>query len=78
MAASRLVMQVRKLSDKATLPRRATPYAAGYDMCSAVDGVVPPRGKALFATDIAIAVPSGTYGRVGACAPRGGHGCAAT
>lgn len=33
--------------------------------CSAYDGVVPARGKALLKTDLAIAVPAGTYGRVG-------------
>jgi dUTP pyrophosphatase len=33
--------------------------------CSAYDGVVPARGKALLKTDLAIAVPEGTYGRVG-------------
>lgn len=40
---------------------------------SAYDGVVPARGKALLKTDLAIAVPHGTYGRVGEsnarCAP---------
>jgi hypothetical protein len=33
--------------------------------CSAYDGVVPARGKALLKTDLAIVVPEGTYGRVG-------------
>ena len=32
---------------------------------SAVDVVVPAQGKAIVQTDIAIAVPDGTYGRVG-------------
>lgn len=36
---------------------------------SAYAGVVPARGRALLKTDIAIAVPAGTYGRV---APRSG------
>ena len=36
---------------------------------SAYAGVVPARGRVLLKTDIAIAVPSGTYGRV---APRSG------
>jgi len=37
--------------------------------CSAQDVVVPARGKLVVLTDLAIAVPEGTYGRV---APRSG------
>lgn len=62
---ARPTLLVKKLSEHATLPYRATAGAAGYDLCSAHDGVVPARGKALLKTDLAIAVPSGTYGRVG-------------
>ncbi|KAG2498193.1 hypothetical protein HYH03_003947 [Edaphochlamys debaryana] len=60
---------VKKLSDKATLPKRGSAGAAGYDLSSAEDTVVPARGKAIVKTDIAIRVPKGTYGRV---APRSG------
>jgi dUTP pyrophosphatase len=59
----------KKLSDKATLPSKGSALAAGYDLSSAVDGQVPARGKALFVTDLACALPRGTYGRV---APRSG------
>lgn len=45
------------------------PLPLPYRNDSAYAGVIPPRGKALFKTDIAIAVPAGTYGRV---APRSG------
>jgi len=38
-------------------------------MVSAVDVMVPNHGKALVATDISLAIPSGYYGRV---APRSG------
>ena len=37
--------------------------------CSAVETVVPPRGKALISTDLSISFPSGYYARV---APRSG------
>lgn len=33
--------------------------------CSAQDSVVPARGKALVKTDLAIAIPDGTYARIG-------------
>ena len=51
------------------MPTRGSPLAAGLDLHSAYDGTVPARGKALLKTDLAIAVPPGTYGRV---APRSG------
>ncbi|KAI1368669.1 deoxyuridine 5'-triphosphate nucleotidohydrolase [Xylaria arbuscula] len=60
---------IKKLSDKARLPTRGSAFAAGYDMYSSQATTVPARGKVLVDTDIAIAVPAGTYGRI---APRSG------
>ncbi|SLM34390.1 dutp pyrophosphatase [Lasallia pustulata] len=60
---------VKKLSTKAKTPTRGSAYAAGYDLYSAQNTTIPARGKALVDTDIAIAVPAGTYGRI---APRSG------
>ncbi|KAI0466481.1 deoxyuridine 5'-triphosphate nucleotidohydrolase [Xylaria cf. heliscus] len=60
---------VKKLSEKGRLPTRGSAFAAGYDMYSAQATTVPARGKVLVDTDIAIAVPAGTYGRI---APRSG------
>jgi len=60
---------VKRLSEKATLPKRGSALAAGYDLYSAEQKVIPARGKALVDTQISIAVPVGTYGRV---APRSG------
>lgn len=62
-------LKVMKLSHDATIPTRGSPYAAGYDLYSSMDCVIPPHGKALIKTDISIAVPFGHYGRV---APRSG------
>ncbi|XP_044367876.1 deoxyuridine 5'-triphosphate nucleotidohydrolase [Triticum aestivum] len=63
------LLKVKKLSDKAILPSRGSALAAGYDLSSAVETVVPARGKALVATDLSIAIPEGTYARI---APRSG------
>lgn len=60
---------VKLLSDRAVLPKRGSAGAAGYDLSSATDCVVPARGRYVVPTDLAVAVPSGTYGRV---APRSG------
>ena len=63
------VLQVKKLTPAAELPQKATPEAAGYDLCSAVQAALPPNGKLTIPTDLAMAFPVGTYGRI---APRSG------
>ncbi|KAH9179992.1 dUTP pyrophosphatase [Lactarius sanguifluus] len=60
---------IKRLSEKAKLPTRGSALAAGYDLYSAEKKVIPARGKALVDTQLSIAVPPGTYGRV---APRSG------
>ncbi|KAF9452171.1 dUTP diphosphatase [Macrolepiota fuliginosa MF-IS2] len=60
---------IKRLSEKARLPTRGSALAAGYDLYSAEKKVVPAHGKALIDTQISVAVPPGTYGRV---APRSG------
>ena len=62
---------VKKLSDKARLPKRGSPGAAGYDLCrfglliawlsrltmvSAKDMTIPARGRAVVPTDLSIAL----------------------
>jgi dUTP pyrophosphatase len=56
-------MRVKRLSEHAVLPSRATPMSVGYDLSA----LVPARGKALIYTDLIIAIPEGHYGRI---APR--------
>lgn len=41
---------------------RASKTAAGYDIFSSADTVVPAKGKAVVPTDISIAVPEDCYG----------------
>ncbi|CAF1093993.1 unnamed protein product [Adineta steineri] len=48
---------------------KGSDYAAGYDLRSAYDYVIPARGRLIAQTDIQIAVPENCYGRV---APRSG------
>ncbi|KAM0951606.1 putative dUTP diphosphatase [Dioscorea sansibarensis] len=62
-------LRIKKLSENAVMPSRASPLSAGYDLSSAVETKVPARGKALVPTDISIAIPDGTYARI---APRSG------
>lgn len=65
----RLPLQIKLLSERATLPRAGSELAAGLDLCAAEDKVIPPQGRALIATDLSIACPAGTYARI---APRSG------
>ncbi|KAG2051356.1 dUTP pyrophosphatase [Suillus hirtellus] len=68
-SALTLRLLVKRLSDKAKIPTRGSNLAAGYDLYSAEKKVIPAHGKALVDTQLSIAVPAGTYGRV---APRSG------
>eukprot|EP01119_Soliformovum_irregulare_P001546 TRINITY_DN11243_c0_g1_i1.p1 TRINITY_DN11243_c0_g1~~TRINITY_DN11243_c0_g1_i1.p1 ORF type:complete len:148 (+),score=34.31 TRINITY_DN11243_c0_g1_i1:389-832(+) len=61
------LLQVKKLTEFATIPYRASAKAAGYDLSSAYDYTIPARGKELVKTDLAVAIPDDCYGRI---APR--------
>uniref|UniRef100_H2ZPZ1 Deoxyuridine 5'-triphosphate nucleotidohydrolase n=1 Tax=Ciona savignyi TaxID=51511 RepID=H2ZPZ1_CIOSA len=63
------VLKFAKLTANARSPTRGSALAAGYDLYSAYDVIVPARGKQLIKTDIQINLPDGCYGRV---APRSG------
>ena len=62
-------LRVKLLSPKATLPVKGTSLAAGYDLSSAQNLIIPINKRALVQTDISLSVPKGTYGRI---APRSG------
>ena len=66
---AQLALLATKLSDDAIIRKKGSASAAGYNLSSAVDAVLPAQEKAIVTTDLAIAVPSGTYGRI---APRSG------
>tara|TARA_X000001036_G_scaffold214061_1_gene200566 strand:- start:1626 stop:2147 length:522 start_codon:yes stop_codon:yes gene_type:complete len=71
-------LRVQRLSDKASLPYRATAGSAGYDLMSAEAAVLRPHSRRLFKTDLAIdlGVPGDAEGRqrkrYGRIAPRSG------
>ncbi|KIX05092.1 deoxyuridine 5'-triphosphate nucleotidohydrolase [Rhinocladiella mackenziei CBS 650.93] len=68
-SASQPPLLIKKLSPDATTPTRGSAFAAGYDLYASKSITIPSRGKALVSTDLSIATPEGTYGRV---APRSG------
>lgn len=69
MPSSACVLRFAKLSEHAFVPTKGSVKAAGFDLKSAYDCIVPARGKALVKTDIQIELPNGCYGRI---APRSG------
>jgi dUTP diphosphatase len=47
-----LQLEVKLLSENATLPKRGSPFSAGYDLSSAHATVIPRRERAIVQTDI--------------------------
>ncbi|GMK54634.1 hypothetical protein CspeluHIS016_0112200 [Cutaneotrichosporon spelunceum] len=62
-------LRVKRLAPEAIIPTRGSASAAGFDLYASQPTTVPARGKAMVDTDISIALPEGTYGRI---APRSG------
>ena len=60
---------IKRLHPRATLPSRQSEQAAGYDLYTLEKIVLPPMGRQLVSTGIAMTVPEGTYGQL---APRSG------
>ena len=58
-------LQVKRLHEKAMLPKKGSGDAAGYDLFSVEKCIVPARGKCLVKTGLSIALPDETYGRIG-------------
>jgi dUTP pyrophosphatase len=59
-------LRIKLLRPGAAAPRYATAGAAGLDLAAAVDAEVrlPPGGRALVPTGIAVAIPAGLEGQV--------------
>jgi dUTP pyrophosphatase len=70
-------LRVRRLDDRATLPRRAHPGDAGLDLHALEDAVLDPGERASIPTGIAVEIPGGQAGLI---LPRSGlaarHGIA--
>ena len=64
-----LSINVKKLSENATIPTQGTVFAAGYDLYAAEDAVVVCGTRKLIKTNISMEITPGYYGRI---APRSG------
>lgn len=54
----------KKLNDAAKLPSRGSEEAAGYDLYSIDETIIPPKTTKAIHTGIAIALPKGTFGGI--------------
>lgn len=55
-------LQIKLLSDNATMPTRNHDTDAGFDIYAAETVILEPQQKALIATDIAVNIPKGYVG----------------
>ena len=64
-----VILLVKRLSENAKLPYRATDGSAGLDLCASESTEIPSGTRRVVMTDLALAIPPGHYGRI---APRSG------
>lgn len=55
-------LQIKLLSDNATMPTRANATDAGYDIYAAETKILEPQEKAIIKTDVAVNIPKGYVG----------------
>ncbi|HKO45175.1 MAG TPA: dUTP diphosphatase [Pyrinomonadaceae bacterium] len=63
------VLEFKRVDERATLPSRGSEFSAGLDLYSIEDITIEPKQRTLAKTGLAVAIPSGHYGRI---APRSG------
>lgn len=66
-AESKCILRFVKLTNNASTPSKGSKMAAGYDLSSAYDYIIPSHGKNIVFTDIQVEIPDGCYARI---APR--------
>ena len=64
-----LEINIKKLTENATIPTQGTKFSAGYDLYAAEDAVVVCGARKLIKTNISMEITPGYYGRI---APRSG------
>ena len=57
-------MKVNRLSEHAILPTYGSEYAAGLDLYSPIETVIPPQTRVLVKLDISIELPVQTFGHI--------------
>jgi dUTP pyrophosphatase len=63
------MLYVKLVNEFATLPRKANPDDAGFDLSSCDSMIIPAKERRIVNTGIVISIPKNTYARI---APRSG------
>ena len=63
------ILEVKRLTNNAAIPKRSTEGAVGYDLSSAENITIPAHGRGVVKTGISVKIPRGMYVRI---APRSG------
>jgi dUTP pyrophosphatase len=58
------VLKVKRLTEDATLPKKAHPSDSGYDLVAIDDGTVDDAGYLQYRTGLAVEIPEGFEGRI--------------
>lgn len=58
------IIEVKKFSPKAHIPKKMTPGSAGFDLYALQDEEIQPRSSFFVRTGVNIYVPSGYYGAI--------------
>ncbi len=60
-----MLINIKKLNDNATVPKRASDHAAGYDLYSVeAKTVIFPHSTVMIGTGLAIELPEGYFGAI--------------
>ena len=57
-------IQIQRLDEKARIPTKGSKLAAGHDLYSIKDILIPANSRVLVKVGLEVAVPEGTYGRI--------------
>jgi dUTP pyrophosphatase len=57
-------LPISRLTDRAILPTYGSEYAAGLDLYSPTDAIIPPNTRLLVKLDISIELPVQTFGHI--------------
>ena len=57
-------LYVKRLSQRATIPSKRSPNAAGFDLTVPVPISIEPKSSRIVSTELALQIPSGYYGRI--------------
>lgn len=60
------LLAVVKLREDSEVPNFGSPEAAGLDLASSEDCVVPSKGKRMIGTGLSVCIPNDCYGRIAA------------